>query len=42
VKAGRGVGLRGGIVLGSDEFVEKLKPLFSDFAALKELPRRRG
>jgi putative transposase len=44
VKAGRGVEawgeLRGGILLGGDEFVEKLKPLLSDFAALKELPRR--
>ncbi|MDD5219805.1 MAG: transposase [Candidatus Bipolaricaulis sp.] len=44
VKAGRGAEvwgeLRGGILLGGDEFVEKLKPLLSDFASLKELPRR--
>ncbi len=44
VKAGRGLEvwneLRGGILLGSDEFVDKLKPLLSDFESLKELPRR--
>ena len=44
VKQGRGVDawadLRGGILLGSDEFVEKLKPLLSDHEALKEIPRR--
>jgi hypothetical protein len=44
VKAGRDVEvwdeLRGGILLGSDEFVDKLKPLLSDYEAVKELPRR--
>ena len=44
VKAGRGVEvwdeLRGGILLGSDDFVDKLKPLLSDYDAVKELPRR--
>ena len=44
VKQGRGVDawaeLRGGILLGSDEFVDKLKPLLSDYKALKEIPRR--
>jgi REP element-mobilizing transposase RayT len=44
VKAGRGVEvwaeLRGGILLGSDEFVAELKPLLSDFECLKEFPRR--
>ncbi len=44
VKQGRGVDawaeLRGGILLGSDEFVDKLKPLLSDYEALKEVPRR--
>jgi len=44
VKAGREIevwdGLRGGVLLGSDEFVNELKPLLSDFAALKEVPRR--
>jgi len=44
VKQGRGVDawaeLRGGILLGSDEFVAKLKPLLSDYQALKEVPRR--
>jgi hypothetical protein len=44
VKAGRGVGvwaeLRGGILLGSDDFVDKLKPLLSDYASLKEVPCR--
>ena len=34
------VELRGGILLGSDEFVAKLKPLLSDYEALRELPRR--
>lgn len=44
VKAGRGVEewdeLRGGILLGSDDFVDKLKPLLSDYEVLKEVPRR--
>jgi hypothetical protein len=44
VKGGRGVEvwdeLRGGILLGSDEFVAELKPLLSDFESLKEFPRR--
>ena len=44
VRAGRGVEawgeLRGGILLGSDDFVDKLKPLLSDYASLKEVPRR--
>ncbi len=44
VKQGRGVDvwaeLRGGILLGSDQFVDKLKPLLSDYEALKEVPRR--
>jgi hypothetical protein len=44
VKQGRGVDawaeLRGGILLGSDEFVDKLKPLLSDYEALKRVPRR--
>jgi len=44
VKQGRGVDawaeLRGGILLGSDEFVDKLKPLLSDYEALKEVSRR--
>jgi REP element-mobilizing transposase RayT len=44
VKHGRGVDawakLRGGILLGSDKFVGKLKPLLSDYEALKEVPRR--
>jgi REP element-mobilizing transposase RayT len=44
VKAGRDVEvwdeLRGGILLGSDDFVDKLKPLLSDYQALKEVPRR--
>jgi hypothetical protein len=44
VKAGRGVEvwseLRGGILLGSDEFVGESKPLLSDCASLKEVPRR--
>ncbi len=44
MKAGRGVEvwseLRGGILLGSDDFVDKLKPLLSDYEALKEVPRR--
>jgi REP element-mobilizing transposase RayT len=45
VKAGRGVEvwgeLRGGILLGSDGFVDELKPLLSDYASLKEVPRRK-
>jgi len=44
VKAGRGVEvwgeLRGGVLLGGDEFVGRLKPLLSDYEALKEIPRR--
>jgi hypothetical protein len=44
VKEGRGVDawaeLRGGILLGNDEFVDRLKPLLSDYEALKEVPRR--
>jgi hypothetical protein len=44
VKAGRGVEvwaeLRGGILLGSDEFVAELRPLLSDFESLREFPRR--
>lgn len=44
VKQGRGVDawteLRGGILLGGDDFVDKLKPLLSDYQALKEVPRR--
>jgi hypothetical protein len=44
VKQGRGVDvwaeLRGGVLLGSDEFVDKLKPSLSDYEALKEVPRR--
>lgn len=44
VKQGRGIDawseLRGGILLGTDEFVDKLKPLLSDYEALKEIPRR--
>jgi len=44
VKQGRGVdvwtGLRGGILLGSDEYVGKLRPLLSDYETLKEVPRR--
>jgi hypothetical protein len=44
VKAGRGAEvwneLRGGILLGSDEFVAELKPLLADFECLKEFPRR--
>jgi putative transposase len=44
VKQGRGVDawteLRGGILLGSDDFVDKLKPLLSDYQTLKEVPRR--
>jgi len=44
VKAGRGVEvwdeLRGGILLGSDEFVAELRPLLSDYESLKEFPRR--
>jgi putative transposase len=43
VKAGRGVEvwseLRGGILLGGDEFVATLRPLLSDYEALKEIPR---
>jgi len=44
VKQGRGVDawaeLRGGILLGTDEFVDRLKPLLSDYETLKEVPRR--
>jgi REP element-mobilizing transposase RayT len=44
VKQGRGVDawteLRGGILLGTDDFVDKLKPLLSDYQTLKEIPRR--
>jgi putative transposase len=44
VKQGRGINawseLRGGILLGTDEFVDKLKLLLSDYEALKEIPRR--
>ncbi|MDD5264163.1 MAG: transposase [Candidatus Bipolaricaulis sp.] len=44
VKQGRGVDawteLRGGILLGTDDFVDKLKPLLSDYQTLKEVPRR--
>jgi hypothetical protein len=29
-----------GVVLGSEGFVEKLKPLLADQAALKKIPRR--
>jgi len=32
--------LRGGILLGTDEFVAGLKPLLSDYEALREIPRR--
>ncbi len=32
--------LRGGILLGSDDFVAQIKPLLSDYEALRELPRR--
>jgi hypothetical protein len=31
---------RVGILLGSDEFVGKLKPLLANYEALKEVPRR--
>jgi hypothetical protein len=44
VKQGRSVNAwaepRGGIFLGSDEFVDKLRPLLSDYEVLKEVPRR--
>jgi REP element-mobilizing transposase RayT len=44
VKQGRGVDawteLRGGILLGTDDFVDKLKPLLSDYQTLREVPRR--
>jgi hypothetical protein len=44
VKQGRDVDawseLRGGVLLGSDEFIERLKPLLSDYEALREIPRR--
>jgi putative transposase len=44
VKEGRGVDvwaeLRGGILLGGDEFVAELKPLLADYEAARELPRR--
>lgn len=32
--------LRGGILLGSDDFVAKMKPLLSDYETLQGLPRR--
>jgi REP element-mobilizing transposase RayT len=44
VSAGRGVDvwteLRGGILLGCDEFVGELKPLLADYETARELPRR--
>ena len=44
VKEGRGADawaeLRGGILLGGDEFVGGLRPLLSDYQAARELPRR--
>jgi putative transposase len=44
VKEGRDVDvwteLRGGILLGGDEFVAELKPLLADYEAARELPRR--
>jgi hypothetical protein len=44
VKEGRGADawaeLRGGILLGGDEFVAQLKPLLADHEAARELPRR--
>jgi putative transposase len=44
VKEGRGVDpwaeLCGGILLGDEEFVTGLKPLLSDYKAVRELPRR--
>ena len=44
VKEGRDVDpwteLRGGILLGGDDFVAELKPLLSDYEAVRELPRR--
>ena len=44
VKQGRGVDawteLRGGILLGSDDFVDKLKPLLAGYQTLREVPRR--
>jgi len=44
VRQGRGVDawaeLRGGILLGTDEFADKLKPFLSDYEALKEVPCR--
>ncbi len=44
VKQGRDVDawteLRGGILLGTDEFVAKVKPLLSDYQTLREVPRR--
>jgi len=44
VKDGRGVsvwdGLRGGILLGSEQFVKKLRPLLHAGTATKEIPRR--
>jgi len=45
VKEGRGVEvwdeLRHGILLGKDEFVEALRPLLTDQAALRKTPRRK-
>jgi REP element-mobilizing transposase RayT len=44
VKEGRDVDawaeLRGGILLGGDDFVAELKPLLTDYEAVRELPRR--
>jgi len=44
VKEGRGVvvwdDLQGGILLGTTDFVERLKPLLKDQAAAREIPRR--
>ncbi|MDD4903468.1 MAG: transposase [Candidatus Bipolaricaulis sp.] len=44
VKQGREVeawsDLRGGILLGTDGFVDKLRPLLTDYEALREIPRR--
>ena len=44
VKEGHGVrvweDLQGGILLGADSFVEKVKPLLKDRVAIREIPRR--
>ena len=44
VKEGRGIhvweGLRGGVILGTDGFVEKLKPLLRKRSPMTEIPRR--